>query len=39
MADHNINGYMWLIAAIAGYWWIYVTGIDMDGYVVIGSYL
>ena len=35
MADHNINGYIWLLvaplAAIAGYWWIYVAGIDIDG--------
>ena len=30
MADHDINGYMWLLAAVAGYWWIYVTGIHMD---------
>ena len=39
MADYNINGYMWLMVAIAGYWWIHATGIGIDGYVVIGGYL
>ena len=35
MADHNINGYIWLLvaplAAIAGYWLIYEAEIDIDG--------
>ena len=39
MADYDINGYMWLMVAIAGYWWIHATGIGIDGYVVIGGYL
>ena len=35
MADHDINGYMWLLAdtlaALVGYWWMHVAGIDIDG--------
>ena len=30
MADHDIDGYMWLLAATAGYWYMYVAGIDID---------
>ena len=28
-----------LLVAIAGYWWIYVSEIDVDGFMVIGDYL
>ena len=35
IADHDINGYMWLLAAtlpaIGGYWWMDVAGIGIDG--------
>ena len=35
MVGHGVTGYRWLLAptlaAIAGYWWMYVAGIDIDG--------
>ena len=33
MADQDIDGYMWLLAAMDGYCWLSVAGLAVDKYM------